>query len=83
MANIVKFPEANTNYVAEGCLDLSAYKGEWPDGSPCIISCWQLTPAELDEVNRTSRVYLHILGHAQPPVYLSPERPFAPTVVEN
>jgi len=37
------------------------------------VSCWRLTPEELEEVNRTGVVWLKIAGHSMPPVYVSGE----------
>jgi len=39
-----------------------------------VISCWKLSVAELAEVNRTGCVYLAVMGHTQPPVYLASEK---------
>lgn len=41
----------------------------------CCVSCWQLTPAEIEEVQRTGRVYLSVFfGWSQPPVYVGSEQ---------
>lgn len=38
------------------------------------VSCWQLTPEELAEINRTGTVFLSVLtGGIQPPVYVGSE----------
>ena len=38
---------------------------------PLLISCWKLTKEELEEVNKTGRVWLAVCGRAMPPVVLS------------
>jgi len=40
-----------------------------------VITCWQLTPEELEEVNKTGKVYLSQLTFNGPlqPVLLSPD----------
>ena len=38
------------------------------------VSCWQLTPEELSEINLTGKIFLSVLmGGAQPPVYVGAE----------
>ncbi len=38
------------------------------------VSCWELSAAELEEINRTGRVFLSVLaGGQQPPVYVGSE----------
>lgn len=34
------------------------------------LSCWELAPEELAEVQRTGRIYLHVVGPQHPPVAL-------------
>ena len=41
------------------------------DGQAGIISCWQLTPAELAQIQQTGKVYLAVLGGVHPPVLLT------------
>lgn len=65
------FPEKNMTFVAEGCLDLPAYKG---DG--VIVTAWELTEEELDILTRTRTVYLMVVGQGTPPVSLMAEYPF-------
>lgn len=83
MADIVKFPEANTTYVGTGCLDLPVFREVDENGSTILISCWQLSPEEMAEVARTGRIYLHIWGGQQPPVYVNGHRPFVAKAVDN
>lgn len=44
------------------------------NGVDCV-SCWQLSPEELDEVKRTGRVFLLVtgMGGTMPPVYVGGE----------
>lgn len=40
----------------------------------CCVSCWQLSPEEMAEVQRTGRVYLSVFwGMTQPPVFVGSE----------
>lgn len=36
-----------------------------------IVSCWKVTKEELEEINRTGRVWLCVLGGVMPPVILT------------
>lgn len=52
--------------VAHGLIDV----GE--NGSfPVVISAWQLTPEELEALNKGGHLYLHVLGKTMAPVILS------------
>jgi len=44
--------------------------------APVVLSCWKLTQEELDEINKTKRVWLHVMGESMPPVWLSGKDPF-------
>jgi hypothetical protein len=46
------------------------------DGIPVTVSCWKITQSELEEMQRTGRVWLIVLGHAMMPVMLSGHNPF-------
>ena len=39
----------------------------------CLVSCWQLSEAELAEIVRTGRVYLAVMGFGMPPVFVASE----------
>jgi hypothetical protein len=43
------------------------------DGKQCI-SCWELSPEEIEKVKRTGRIWLSVVsGQTQPPVWMSAE----------
>jgi hypothetical protein len=44
------------------------------DGKDCI-SCWKLTPEELEEVAKTGVIWLYVMG-GQPPVSITGIKPF-------
>ena len=46
-----------------------------PDGVPTMTSVWELTPAELAELNAGGLVRLTIQGRGHPPVSLSTQPP--------
>lgn len=60
----------------EQCSPLAIARASDSDGLPVIISCWKLTQEELDEINRTGRVWLGIYGHSMPPAWVLGKKPF-------
>lgn len=77
MAHPIKFFEQNIVYTKpptmtdEECCSLPAYtNGEQ------IISCWELTPEELKEINETGKVWLSVFGQITPPVCVMGNIPF-------
>lgn len=54
---------------------LSVQLGRTADGLPAVLSCWRLTREELDEVNRTGRVWLLVMGRSMPPASVEGVRP--------
>lgn len=83
----VEFPEQTTVYgkpkgwKEEDCYGLPVsqafYGNSDGNGVCCLISCWQLTPEEMEEVKRTGKIYLSITGSGMPPVSLYTENPFS------
>ena len=46
------------------------------NGQPVVISCWKMTKEELEEINRTGRVWMGMFGTVAPPMWLSGTKPF-------
>lgn len=44
--------------------------------SPVVISCWKPTKEELEEINKTGRVWLYIWGETMPPASVGGQNPF-------
>lgn len=63
MADAVNFPGSNFTFMAppdrDDVRDLHSFRQH--DG-PCNVSCWELRPDELDEVNRTGKVFLSVMS---------------------
>lgn len=57
----------NAVYTLEGCHDLPVTKFESNVGIG-VEACLELEPGELEEIKRTGKVYLDILGDVVPPV---------------
>lgn len=53
---------------------LYTYKGDRQ-----VISCWKVTQEELEEIQKTGRVWLIVMGNDMPPVNLSGTFPFEKT----
>lgn len=57
-----------------------AEEGVWD--IPCavhqhgVITCWKFSPAMTEELQRTRRLYVSILGHSIPPMSLTVASPF-------
>jgi hypothetical protein len=84
----VNFKESNfifkkpVGWSDEMCSDLYVWKGvskiEGTDKEvPAIISCWQLSREDLDEIIKTGVVWLSVTGSiSMPPVSVFIENPF-------
>jgi len=44
-----------------------------PEGFPAVESCWELSKEELEEINKTGRIYFICMGKTHPPILLSTE----------
>jgi hypothetical protein len=78
----VEFEQCNFTFTKpssmtdEECLPLRVFKGQDTTGVPVIISCWQFSKEDLEEIEKTGRVYLTICGTGMPPISLQTESPF-------
>jgi hypothetical protein len=55
---------------SEQVESLSVCRCENENGVPVLVSCWKVTKEELEEIQRTGRVWLIVLGHTTFPVRL-------------
>jgi hypothetical protein len=73
----IKFKEQNVTYAEnqKEYLPLPAYRDE----SGRVVTCWKLSPEELEEVSETGVIWLDMLTFNQPlqPVMLHAESPFS------
>lgn len=84
MAIGVPFPEANLllraptreDAAAGTVYDLHVHRHRDLDGNPHVISKWQLTAEELEEVKRTGVVWFSCWGETHPPMWISGQDPF-------
>lgn len=76
------FDEANVvlgkppNMGPDTCDPLTVLRTTNVNDLPVVISCWKMTPAEMEEVQRTGRVWLVVVGHTMPPVAIDGCKPF-------
>lgn len=70
MGYTVNFKGCNITLLggAENIEDIKAFYN-----GIAFVTCWQLTEAELEEIKKTGKVYLSVLGKAHPPVYVGSE----------
>lgn len=66
----------------EECDCLSVWRG-LVNGLPTVISCWKPTTEEMEEIRKTGRVWLWVLGDTIPPVHLAGVSPFKQAVSES
>ena len=79
---LASFDEANTvlgkpqDMTHEQCEAASVCRTQNADGVMVVVSCWKVTKEELEEIQRTGRVWLIVAGHTMPPVNLTGISPF-------
>jgi len=68
------FPEMNLQLIKPDnmeeaeCSSLPVYQGSVLDGWPTVTSCWQLTTEEIDQILRTRRLWITVVGRSAPPL---------------
>ncbi len=55
---------------------LSVFRGPMADGTPIVVSCYKPTKEEWEEMHRTGRVWLMVMGTTMPPVVVTGHNPF-------
>lgn len=43
---------------------------------PCIISCWKLSPEELELIQQTGKIWISVMGMSTPPICPMVSHPF-------
>ena len=78
----VSFKQQNTIYnkpedmTDEQCGDLPAHRFVSEDKIPYVISCWELSPEELEQIKTTGKVWLTVCAYTMPPVSIDVTTPF-------
>lgn len=65
--SVLKAPEGQEDSV----IDLPITRLCFEDGTHAVESCWQLSKKELEEVQKTGKIYFTCMGDTHPPVLLS------------
>jgi hypothetical protein len=62
---------------SEEVQPLSVWLGKMDSGNRVVISCWKPTKEEMEEIQRTGRVWIVIMGETMPPIAPMGCSPFA------
>lgn len=87
--NPINFEQSNRTYVKpesmtdEQCGSLSVFVGVDTDQFPFILSKWELSDEELDQINETKAVWLNVVSTEMPPVALFVQNPFVSSEKES
>jgi hypothetical protein len=84
MAKGVPFPQSNAvlgaptpeDAAAGTVYGLPVHRYRDLDNNPQVLSKWQLTPEELEEVRRTGVVWFSCWGNTHAPMWISGHDPF-------
>lgn len=63
---VLKAPKEGTSIV-----DLPITRLELSDGINAVESCWKLSKEDLEEVQKTGKIYFVCIGDTHPPILLS------------
>ena len=61
------------------CDAINAFVGTTEDGHPIFITCFKATGEELQEINKTGRVWIWHFGNTLQPHAVTGEAPLLPT----
>ena len=65
---VIKTETTNTVFIADACQELPGTRFTYEDGTPGVETCFELTPEELELLNKTGRIYLYMIGTTVPPL---------------
>jgi hypothetical protein len=65
------------------CLWLPVHRYRDLDGNPQVLSKWELTPEELEEVQGTGVVWFNCWGTTHAPMWISGHHPFVTAKPES
>lgn len=85
--NPIQFKEANMKFVAPSDQpnvgDLPAFVGNNQEGSPVVISKWELSQEEIEQIVKNKSIFMVVSGQGMPPISLHTETVFSPIVMEE
>lgn len=76
--NVIAKPESMTD---EQCTGLPAYHYKDENQYPNVLSCWQFTDEEWEEMSKTRKVWVNTMGVTVTPFALMGCSPFANVVI--
>ncbi len=50
------------------CQTIAAFKGKMQDGLPIIVTCWKFDQKELEEIQKTGRIWIIAVGETTQPM---------------
>lgn len=79
MPEAIKFEQVNEDLgppQGHDCDSLPIFRGKDTKGNDRIISKWQFTKEEIDELAKTGCIYLYVLGQFHPAVAIETRDPW-------
>ena len=70
-------------YTGEGCDPLPVVRVQFAGNTPGLVTAWELSEDEMVDVNRTGRIWITLLGMAQPPISVGTRCPYAVDSLEE
>lgn len=70
------FLDAPAGMSPDDCDSLSVWRGVIDNGTPVVISCWKPTAEEMEEIQRTGRIWILVMGTTMPPIAPTGHKPF-------
>jgi len=70
----IQMDYSNITYVADGCRDLPATLFIDRNGNYEVETVWDLTDEEVEQIVKSKRLYLYIMGASVPPLLLTTEQ---------
>ena len=77
VATPIEFPEQNyvlgkpKDWTDEQCVPLPCFIDQSQ-----VVSCWQLTQQECEEIGRTGKLFIGVAGATTPPIWITSINPF-------
>jgi hypothetical protein len=59
-----------------GFFDLPVVHAD-QEGTPVMVTAWELTVDEIEQIRQTGRIWLGIQGQVHPPIWLTTQNPLS------
>lgn len=77
----INFPEVNHNFTGDGCGDLPVMAFPNDRGDIVLVSCWEVTDADIQKMQDSGRLWVGVIGF-QPPMLVETVPPFTTDISE-